>query len=194
MSFHEHAVGGGTFSSQPLWACRCGIEVKVRAPLLPRKPIASGRTERVPVKTASLRELRETLALIRVQARVQRERAISLRERARAAIGDALQTGAISAVALDDSARHLAANQAASMLTGYSEAELIRMQVWDLAAVPRNGRGEQAWLELIDRGSRSGICVLRRKTGDAVTVRYAAVANILPGVHVAAISPREPVA
>jgi len=188
MLFHERVVARGDLTeAQPLWVCRCGIEVRVRVPFLDRRPapVVLGATTQL--KTASLHDLRESLAEVRARAKAQRERAVSLRERTRASLMEAQRLVSVSALALDRNARHLAANRAASILTGYSEAELLQMSVWDLTGTPR----EQAWLQFIDRGRRAGICLLRRKTGTLIAVRYVAGTDILPGVHVATMAPRE---
>src|SRR5262245_18115340 len=88
MLFHDAViVGGGNAHDVPMWRCRCGTEILVREPAEESsdQPEVGVNPKPSAVKIAGLRELRRTLAEIRVAARAQRERAVTLRERARAA-------------------------------------------------------------------------------------------------------------
>lgn len=192
MLFYERAIArGGVGHPQPLWQCRCGVERLVRADGVERAQMQPRLSPAAASKIAGLRELRQTLAVIRARAKEQRQRAVTLRERARAALAEAQTIIAISAIALDDGARQLAANGSACALTGYSEGELARMNLRGLMGSEWDSRTEREWRHFLSRGHLAGICVLKRKTGELVTVRYAAMAHVFPGVHIAALAPRD---
>jgi hypothetical protein len=74
------------------------------------------------------------------------------------------------------------------MLTGYTRSELLKMTVWDLTSTPRRNSGLWLWRDFLRRGRMRGHYQVRRKEGTLVTTRYVAVANVLPGIHVSALS------
>ena len=192
MLFYERAIAPGSVGHpQPLWRCRCGVERLVRVDGVVRAQTAPRLSPAAELKIAGLRELRQTLAAIRARAMEQRQRAVTLRERTRAALAEAQTIIAISAIALDDGARQLAANGTACALTGYSEGELVRMNLRGLKGSQWDSRTDREWRQFLSRGHLAGACVLRRKTGELITVRFAAAAHVFPGVHIAAMAPRD---
>jgi PAS domain S-box-containing protein len=87
----------------------------------------------------------------------------------------------------DNRGRYVDVNHAATRLTGYSRAELLRMAIWDLTPRPGRTAGARLWRAFLKRGRMSGDYHLCRKDETLLTARYFAVANVLPGVHVAAL-------
>jgi PAS domain S-box-containing protein len=86
-------------------------------------------------------------------------------------------------------ARYVDVNRAAMKLTGFTRRELLHMGLSDLTPAPRRTVGTKLWRDFLTRGRMTGRYDLRRKNGSTVRVQYLAVANILPGVHVSALSP-----
>lgn len=84
-------------------------------------------------------------------------------------------------------ARYVDVNHAATVLTGYSRAELLRLSIWDLTPRPNRTTGARLWRDFLVRGRMTGDYQVRRKDETVVTARYFAVANVLPGVHVSAL-------
>jgi len=87
----------------------------------------------------------------------------------------------------DDEARHVDANPAACALLGYSREELLRMHVWDvLPDIARESR-QRVWQDFLRAGQQSGGYVLSRKDGALIQTDYRAVANFVPGLHLAVL-------
>ena len=110
-----------------------------------------------------------------------------LRQRAEVVLA---QVSGISVAVLiaNDHARYIDANAAAVSLTGYSRAELLKMDLSDLTPGGVSRMGPKLWRAFLRRGRMRGIYTLRRKNGSIVRARYVAVANVLPGIHVSALS------
>lgn len=94
-----------------------------------------------------------------------------------------------SALAADNTGRYVAANSAATALTGYSRSELLKMAVKDLTPALRQDDSGQMWQRFIHAGAQSGDYELERRDGALVTVHYAAYASVAPGVHVSVLTP-----
>lgn len=109
-----------------------------------------------------------------------------LRRRAETVLA-ALTPTRVAILIANDRGRYIDANAAAARLTGYTRTELMRLSVWDLTPPVRLGLGRRLWREFLHRQSMSGEYRLRRKGGRLQAVRYVAVANVLPGVHVSAL-------
>src|SRR5262245_59668197 len=88
-------------------------------------------------------------------------------------------------------ARYVDANRAATVVTGYTRDELLRMSIWELTPNPRRALGLRLWRAFLKRGTMTGRYVLRRKSGRTLEADYLAVANVLPGLHVSALAPVE---
>ncbi len=88
----------------------------------------------------------------------------------------------------NDAGRYVVVNAAASRLTGYSRPVLLNMSVWDLTPGVRQALGRRLWRDFQKRGRMSGVYVIQRRDGRRVKARYAAVANVLPGIHVSVLA------
>ena len=88
----------------------------------------------------------------------------------------------------NDRARYVEVNAAATVLTGYTRAELLRMSVWDLTPKPEKSSGMIAWKGFLQSGEQSGAYSLRRKDGAVVRAAYFATAHVLPSLHLAALA------
>jgi PAS domain S-box-containing protein len=84
--------------------------------------------------------------------------------------------------------RYIVANRAAARLTGYAGHELLQLSVWDLTPPVKQAVGRRLWRAFLVRGRMGGTYLLRRKDGQIVGARYAAIANVLPGIHVSLLS------
>ena len=89
----------------------------------------------------------------------------------------------VAALVADTRGRYLAANRAATTLTGYDRDELERMSVWDLTPVPDLETGQRLWAAFINMGEQRGIYSLRGKHGIIDHIHYLARAHVLPDVH-----------
>jgi len=88
----------------------------------------------------------------------------------------------------NDRGRYVDVNRAAGVLTGYTRRELLTGAVWDLTPGVRQTLGRRLWREFLERGRMSGVYQIRRQDGTLIRARYVAVANVLPGVHVSALT------
>src|SRR5262245_29887532 len=158
--------------------------VERRTPQMTRR-----RRARAPETTSAgaMRQLQRTLA--KLVTRGPQEDVI--RARAEALLSH-LAAFPVAVLIANDRARYVDANRLASKLTGYSRAELTRMVLWDLTPIARRSLGARLWRDFIRRGHMSGRYELRTKSGRVVTADYLAVANVLPGVHVSALTPVQP--
>ena len=74
-------------------------------------------------------------------------------------------------------------------MTGYSEAELLKMTVWQLSAPSQVRPAERLWRLFLTDGMTVGRYRLLRKSGEIVHVDYAAATHVLPGIHVSVLVP-----
>ena len=84
----------------------------------------------------------------------------------------------------DDQGRCIDANPAACALTGYTREELLQLTVWDLTPPASRESLHSQWSEFLARGRLRGEYPVLRKDGATAVWDVAAVANVLPGVHV----------
>jgi PAS domain S-box-containing protein len=96
----------------------------------------------------------------------------------------------IAVLAADDHAAYLAANPAACAMTGYREAEILEMTVWQLSAPPQVAPGQRLWRIFLADGMTVGRYRLLRKDGEIVAVEYAAATHVVPGIHVSVLAPK----
>lgn len=85
-------------------------------------------------------------------------------------------------------------NQAAVTLTGYSRAELLRMNLGDLTPEDNLEISQKLWINFLEKGEQNGEFQLVRKDDTLIHVEYRAVANLLPGLHLSTlrdITPRK---
>ncbi len=88
-------------------------------------------------------------------------------------------------VLLDDSLRYLDANPAYCELLGYRRDELLERSVWDVSEASDRDRIPDLKGQFLSTGKLTGEYLVTCKDGTTREVEYRAVANILPGVHVA---------
>lgn len=92
----------------------------------------------------------------------------------------------------DDAGRYVAVNERAAELTGYDPVVLATLSVADLTPDPQASTGEELWHRFMESGEQEGVFLLKRRDGAAVPLRYVAVANIAPGLHLSALAPAPP--
>jgi PAS domain S-box-containing protein len=135
----------------------------------------------------SARHIRHlTGALAEVQHESRRPE-LTMARRARAVV-KSLTNLTVAVLIANDAGRYIDVNRAASQLTGYTRRELLTRSVWDLTPNVRQTLGRRLWREFLERGRMSGVYTLGTKKGGIVRARYVAVANVLPGIHVSALS------
>jgi PAS domain S-box-containing protein len=104
-------------------------------------------------------------------------------------IANSVEELMISVLVADDDARYVEANAAACALSGYSREELLAMTIWDLTPEQHVPRDRRLWDRFKRDGRFEGSYRIRRRTGETVTIRCAASANVSPGLHVSALAP-----
>ena len=97
----------------------------------------------------------------------------------------------VALIVADDSGRYLAVNDRVAELTGYASNELTTMSVADLTPDDVESMRPRLWSRFIEAGTQEGVYFLKRRDGRAVPMRYVAVANIAPGLHLSALAPTE---
>jgi PAS domain S-box-containing protein len=176
--------------AHPAWLCYCGAETYVR-PIMPvgrhRAPVERRLVSGVSVPTEDLFPVRHALAYLREQTPV--EAAVTMRDRLRQAISQ-LEHGPLIILAADDSGRYIAASDALCALTGYSQDELLEMHVWDLSITRNIEKDLRTWRQFLRVGGFVGEYQLRRKTEETIKIPCIAVADVVPGLHVAAMTSR----
>lgn len=125
--------------------------------------------------------LRAEIAAIRGEARrrVRRPDAPS----AESILGFLLDGCPIAALVANNAGLFASANTAASALTGYSLRDLQRLSMWQLTPNTADHEAEVLWRAFIAQHEQSGDYRLLVKGGRIIEARYAAVANVLPGLH-----------
>jgi PAS domain S-box-containing protein len=93
----------------------------------------------------------------------------------------------VAIFAVDDQGQCIAASQGASALTGYSRPQLLNTTVFQSGFAGGQVSGEH-WQRFLTNRQFAGTTTITNRTGDNVTVHAAAVAEVLPGVHVAAFA------
>jgi PAS domain S-box-containing protein len=92
---------------------------------------------------------------------------------------------AVAALVADDGGRFVFVNRPAGRLTGYPVAELLRRSVWDITPQNKSQHdAESLWRVFLEYGEQHGAYEVLRKNGTCVMAEYAAVAHVLPGLHV----------
>ena len=99
---------------------------------------------------------------------------------------DALFQNALDAILLiDDEARYVDANAAATELLGYSREELLALTAADVIPAGWEDEAGEAVRAFAERGRYAGDYRVRRKDGTVRDADFRSVANILPGLHLA---------
>lgn len=96
-------------------------------------------------------------------------------------LGDAIDPGPVAVFVADEEQRYLAVNEYACELLGYTRAELLELDVTDVAVNPgASGDYEQ----MIRDGSHVGLTILRRKDGSEVPMNFRAAETTVGGMAV----------
>jgi PAS domain-containing protein len=144
------------------------------------------RLSDVPAACRALRELRRSLTAIRQRAVDQRTNAAAVRVRT-AQLASALQQFKVCMLAVEAGGKCVAANHAATAVTGLSREEIVGTCVWEVV-LPGAGLDLRAnWPTMAIVGALNGPCALRRRDGGSVAAEMYAAAAVVPELHVAAI-------
>jgi PAS domain S-box-containing protein len=145
----------------------------------------------------------EVDSLIAVGPRAQRSlkrRLLDLQELARVYAPDAdgqarlrrlIDHLQVAILAVDAEGHCIAASQGATRLTGYSHLELMTTAVLE-TVFPEGQLTTHACLDPLEHRPHAGTTTIVNHAGDHVAVYAATVEEILPGFHVAALSPADP--
>jgi len=136
----------------------------------------------------SRRTLRRALAAIRATAENGCDETLTLSDCARH-IANGTDEAMISVLVADDNAHYVEANSAICALAGYTREQLLQMSIWDLSAEDVVERGRRAWKRFLRDGRFEGSYRIRRSTGEYITLRCSAAANVVPGLHVSTMAP-----
>ena len=93
----------------------------------------------------------------------------------------------VAIFAVDERGHCIAASQGATMLTGYSRPQLLSSSVFGKGFAGGQVSGER-WRGFLAHGHYEGTTTITNRAGENVTVHAAAVAEIMPGFHVAAVA------
>ena len=88
-----------------------------------------------------------------------------------------------AALVANTEGRYVAANRAASELTGYGQQELLTLSVWDLTPPAGERDVDVLWRAFLQQREQSGVFTLVTRDGRTVEAPYAARAHVLPGFH-----------
>jgi hypothetical protein len=91
----------------------------------------------------------------------------------------------------DNERRYVNANRPARLAFRLSEAEFRQYAIDDLTPTDQLPMLEAVWARLIDAGSVAGRYPIAGPDGARFDIVYYAVANVLPGLHVAAFAPAD---
>jgi len=98
----------------------------------------------------------------------------------------ALFNTALDAILIaDDEARYVNVNPAACELLGYTADELLKLSVPEVTSYGDQANFKPLWQSFLKQGVQRGEYTVRRKDGVEVEVDYRAVANYMPGRHLA---------
>ena len=86
---------------------------------------------------------------------------------------------------MDDAGHFVDANPSMCQLLGYSREELLKLSVWDITTAPDRERIPDLMASFLSAGTQSGEYTLLCKDGTTRVADYRAVANMLPGLHLA---------
>jgi PAS domain S-box-containing protein len=103
---------------------------------------------------------------------------------------EAIFSGTNDAILLaDDDGRYVQYNPAAARMIGYTDNEILRLNVNDVVVnVTPNEKASKSWNKFLLAGTQSGVVELKRKDGSIIICHYNAVANILPGLHLSILT------
>jgi PAS domain S-box-containing protein len=92
----------------------------------------------------------------------------------------------VAIFAVDDEGHCIAASQGATALTGYSRRQLLNTSVFQ-SGFAGGQVSDERWQHFLANRHYDGTTTITNRAGEDVMVHAAAVAAILPGVHVAAV-------
>ena len=93
----------------------------------------------------------------------------------------------VAILAVDEQGHCIAASRGATILTGYSHLQLLTTSVFE-AGFAGGQLSDERWRVFLAKRQYAGITTITNRAGEDVTVHAAAVAQIMPGVHVAAFA------
>lgn len=93
----------------------------------------------------------------------------------------------VAIFAVDERGHCIAASQGATRLTGYSRRQLLTTSVFQ-SGFPGGDVSDERWLGFLTDRQYAGTTTITNQAGEDVAVYAAAVAEILPGFHVAAFT------
>ena len=93
----------------------------------------------------------------------------------------------VAIFAVDEQGRCIAASEGATMLTGYSRLQLLTSSVFR-AGFCGEHVSEEGWRGFLAARHYAGTTTITNRAGEDVMVHAAAVAEIMPGFHVAAFA------
>jgi PAS domain S-box-containing protein len=93
----------------------------------------------------------------------------------------------VAIFAVDAQGQCIAASDGATRLTGYSRVQLLTTSVFN-AAFAGGSLSEAHWRDLVAAPDDAGTTTITTRAGEDLPVHAAVVAEILPGVHVAAFA------
>ena len=108
-----------------------------------------------------------------------------------AILGELIDGLPLVALVANDSAHYVVANRQASAVTGYSNRELRASSVWDLTPSGMRQDNDALWRAFLQQREQVGDHVLLTKDGQSITAAYAALAHVLPGLHLSLMSPKQ---
>jgi PAS domain S-box-containing protein len=97
----------------------------------------------------------------------------------------------VAAIVAGNGGEFVAANAAATILTGYTSAELLRMSMWQITPGVLGREAEALWRAFLATEQQTGEYRVLRHDGRIVRAEYAARAHVLPGLHVSLLHPLE---
>jgi PAS domain S-box-containing protein len=179
------------------------IPIVVLATVLPSseaRPVrATGGVTLLPYQTDGEVLIAEVETLIAVTPRAQRalkRRLVDLQDVARYCTPDAdgharlrglIDGLQVAVFAANAQGQCIAASRGATTLTGYSRRQLLTTSVFH-AHVAGGQISDERWRGFLANQQYAGTTTITTHAGTDVTVHVAAVAEILPGVHVAAVA------
>ncbi|MQA28472.1 MAG: PAS domain S-box protein [Luteitalea sp.] len=93
----------------------------------------------------------------------------------------------VAIFAVDEEGHCIAASEGATKLTGYSRLQLLTTSVFQ-AGFAGGHVSDEGWRGFLSNRQYAGTTTITNRAGDDMTVHAAAVAEILPGFHVAAFA------
>ncbi len=97
----------------------------------------------------------------------------------------------VAIFAVDEHGHCIAASEGLTTLTGYSRRQLLTRSVFEIGFV-HGDESDAGWQGFLGNQQSPGMTNITTRAGEDVAVHAATVAEILPGVHVAAFAAADP--